>query len=76
MRASLKRLHAALAASSPGTPVTESDLMWALQAVRSRAFSGPYAGALFNVVIYLCSLPKTPAAFQVAARYADSASGN
>lgn len=44
-REGLKRLHAELAESTPGTPITEQDLIWALQAVRSRAFSGPYAGA-------------------------------
>ncbi|KAK9917592.1 hypothetical protein WJX75_006163 [Coccomyxa subellipsoidea] len=43
-RAGLKKLHAELAAATPGTPISEQDLMWALQAVRSRAFSGPYAG--------------------------------
>ena len=44
MKAALQKLHADLASSAPGTPVTEADLTWALQAVRSRAFSGPYAG--------------------------------
>ncbi|CAL5224402.1 g7084 [Coccomyxa viridis] len=44
MKAGLKQVHADLAASTPGTPVTEADLTWAIQAVRSRAFSGPYAG--------------------------------
>ena len=44
MKAALQRLHADLTASAPGTPITEADLTWALQAVRSRAFSGPYAG--------------------------------
>ena len=34
-----------LRASTPGTPVTKEDLSWALSAVRSRSFSGPYAGA-------------------------------
>ena len=46
MKAALQKLHADLAASAPSTPVTEADLTWALQAVRSRAFSGPYAGGL------------------------------
>ena len=46
MKAALQKLHADLAASAPSTPVTEADLTWALQAVRSRAFSGPYAGDL------------------------------
>ncbi|CAK0785563.1 hypothetical protein CVIRNUC_008773 [Coccomyxa viridis] len=44
MKAALQKLHADLAVSAPSTPVTDSDLTWALQAVRSRAFSGPYAG--------------------------------
>ncbi|BDA48434.1 probable actin-histidine N-methyltransferase [Coccomyxa sp. Obi] len=43
-REGLKKLHAELAESTPGTPISEQDLIWALQAVRSRAFSGPYAG--------------------------------
>eukprot|EP00951_Prasinocladus_malaysianus_P005372 scaffold38179_cov46-Prasinocladus_malaysianus.AAC.1 len=30
--------------STPGTRVTEVDLTWAMECVRSRAFSGPYAG--------------------------------
>ena len=47
MKTGLKQLHADLAASTPGTPVTEADLTWAIQAVRSRAFSGPYAGETF-----------------------------
>ena len=46
MKAALQKLHADLAVSAPSTPVTEADLTWALQAVRSRAFSGPYAGEL------------------------------
>ena len=29
----------------PGTPVAESDFVWALECVRSRAFSGPWSGA-------------------------------
>lgn len=41
----LMRLAAEVRAATPGTSVTEEDLAWALQAVRSRAFSGPYAGA-------------------------------
>ena len=41
----LARLASELRAATPGTSVTEADLAWALQAVRSRAFSGPYAGA-------------------------------
>ena len=46
MKAGLKQLHADLAASTLDTPVTEADLTWAIQAVRSRAFSGPYAGEM------------------------------
>ena len=42
----MEALMAGLVASTPGTPVTEQDMSWALQAVRSRAFSGPYAGAI------------------------------
>eukprot|EP00884_Botryococcus_braunii_P002855 jgi/Botrbrau1/12570/Bobra.0169s0104.1 len=33
-----------LIASKPGTPVTKQQLLWTMQNVRSRAFSGPYAG--------------------------------
>ena len=46
MKASLKNLHDELATSTPGTPVTLADLAWAIQAARSRAFSGPYSGVL------------------------------
>lgn len=31
-------------AASVGVSVTEEDLVWALECVRSRAFSGPYSG--------------------------------
>ena len=56
MKTGLKQLHADLAASTPGTPVTEADLTWAIQAVRSRAFSGPYAGGpLLHAVKCHCS---------------------
>lgn len=57
MKAGLKQVHADLAASTPGTPVTEADLTWAIQAVRSRAFSGPYAGKTLCMppgIMYLC----------------------
>ena len=47
MRAGLKQLYADLAALTPATPMTEADLTWAILAVRSRAFSGPYAGGPF-----------------------------
>lgn len=33
-------------AASVGTSVSEEDLVWALECVRSRAFSGPYSGWL------------------------------
>ncbi len=56
MKAGLKQLHADLAASTPGTPVTEADLTWAIQAVRSRAFSGPYAGAPLCVTLYYATM--------------------
>ena len=41
----MEAMMAGLRKSTPSTPVTEADLGWALQAVRSRSFSGPYAGA-------------------------------
>ena len=44
-RASWAQLHAELVAATPGTSITLDDLTWALQCVRSRAFSGPYGGA-------------------------------
>ena len=44
-RASWVQLHAELLAATPGTSITLDDLTWALQCVRSRAFSGPYGGA-------------------------------
>jgi hypothetical protein len=44
-RRALKRLLEELKEATPSTPITEQDLIWALQAVRSRAFSGPYAGS-------------------------------
>ncbi len=47
----LVRLFSELSAVTPGTSVTEADLAWALQAVRSRAFSGPYAGALVTSAV-------------------------
>ena len=31
-------------AASKGEAVTEAELIWALECVRSRAFSGPYSG--------------------------------
>lgn len=37
-------IHSRLASSTPGTPVTREDLYWAIENVRSRAFSGPYTG--------------------------------
>ena len=45
----LRRLASELRVATPGTSVTEADLAWALQAVRSRAFSGPYAGERLTV---------------------------
>lgn len=44
----LQKLHAELKEATPSSPITEQDLIWALQAVRSRAFSGPYAGVLLT----------------------------
>lgn len=44
-RASWAQLHAELVAAMPVTSITLDDLTWALQCVRSRAFSGPYGGA-------------------------------
>ena len=52
MKAGLKQLHADLVASTPSTPVTEADLTWAIQAVRSRAFSGPYAGENLSGIVF------------------------
>ena len=42
-KASWRDLHSA-AASASKQGIHESDLLWAMQAVRSRAFSGPYSG--------------------------------
>ena len=44
-RASWAQLHSELVAATPETSITLDDLTWALQCVRSRAFSGPYGGA-------------------------------
>jgi len=44
-RSSWARLHADFLAATPGSRVTLEDLSWALNCVRSRAFSGPYGGA-------------------------------
>ena len=52
----MEKLMAGLRASTPRTPVTEEDMGWALQAVRSRAFSGPYAGAALHCVSPLWGL--------------------
>ncbi len=55
MQAGLKQLHADLIALTPDTPVTEADMTWAIQAVRSRAFSGPYAGGPFCMPVILAA---------------------
>jgi len=44
-RNSWARLHADFLAATPGSRVTLEELSWALNCVRSRAFSGPYGGA-------------------------------
>ena len=43
-RVAWAKLHADFMAATPGSHVSLEDLTWALQCVRSRAFSGPYGG--------------------------------
>ena len=43
-RTAWTQLHAEFAAATPASSVSAADLTWALQCVRSRAFSGPYGG--------------------------------
>ena len=43
-RTAWTQLHAEFAAATPASSVSVADLTWALQCVRSRAFSGPYGG--------------------------------
>ena len=37
--------------SHPGTQVAEADFVWALECVRSRAFSGPWSGVSLHAAL-------------------------
>ena len=58
-----RRFHEDLRASSPQCEVTAEELVWAMECVLSRAFSGPYSGAsrpLSPVFLQTNNLPPWP----------------